>query len=625
MGRRSAGRWQDDPLAVAAVASNAWRSSAVSAGVARNPGRGVAGARATSAAAAGATVSPVSATTAGAADCGASPELDQRSAAWESGVTFGRDQRELTVSMSGWGFSDQDMEAWCTWFRCYIPAFGSPRDKWEAREVNFAKNQLTAVGVRTLLETLAACRVMALVLKLHHNVIDDGGGVAAFLERCQGSLREIHLSHNELGAVAAAEIILAAAATKEDNTGELCYPRHTGPRGMAPLWLRLEQNHVDLDVLASHVEPGFKRLSRRGRALCNASSRGCTPHCCAGGSRSSVPAVHAKCLANQRSRPSTKSTTVSQCELPPPPTSAVDLARADAPLTAVLSKLAHSPIEDAEIDEVEPLPTGSTEPEVARVHRWDDALGRWCLDTIEIPALEVPLPQRTAPRRAEVADASTRTSMAWELKQLIGVSGARNSGGASKDVRAHQNDRTSLRARNGTAAMAASREVARKIGADAGLLALMTAGHAGAAKKLDVSSERGRNPRQPPPPLAATQARFNPNAKEFVPTVGSEQNRRGNARKVASLPEASARLLPDHEPVRCDDSTTVRNQAPAEPVVSAAEVAAAEKAAAPEAAAAADVAAAAPSCEKLAAQGLFNRVLGGELPSMLHSWMVSFS
>jgi len=151
-----------------------------------------------------------------------------------------------------------------------------------------------------LLKTLQDCNIVALVLKLHHNRLQGSGALASFLEFCQGSLKELHLSHNELDTQAAAEIMLGAAAAKEPN-GNHCYPQPmNGSSGSAaPLWLRLERNMVDPRLLTEQVEPAFAALNRSSNLLCSSSRCGCTPRCCMK-HRDNPPAVHIKFLLSQK-------------------------------------------------------------------------------------------------------------------------------------------------------------------------------------------------------------------------------------------------------------------------------------------------------------------------------------
>lgn len=126
--------------------------------------------------------------------------------------------------------------------------------------------------------------------------------MADFLGACHGALRELHIAHNELATDGAAEIILAAAKAR-DLKGDYSYPRQgNNGHGPAPLWLRLEQNFIDHVALEGMVEAAFNNLHRPGVAMCQVATKACTPHCCVK-HRHDTPIIHAKHLANQRSKP----------------------------------------------------------------------------------------------------------------------------------------------------------------------------------------------------------------------------------------------------------------------------------------------------------------------------------
>lgn len=334
---------------------------------------------------------------------------------WQSSVKYAENRAQLTIAMQGWGLTDEDMEDWCTWFRTYSKRLPGRPTELSARDVNVAENRLSGRGVKSLLETLSACGVSVMVLKLHHNRLKDGAAVAKYLHSCCGSLRELHLSHNEMSSEAAADIILAAAAAKDDM-GSPCYPRQAGAHGASPLWLRLEQNYVSPAELSEIVDPAFRLLKRQGTAaICNVSSKACTPHSCAK-HRQNPPVVHAKHLSNQRARPPPPPAG------PPPPLAAAPpappaeastssaavpelqtLMQPAAPAADVLSMLGMVPKAKEEKGgcQIGPgsCPAGvvaqssAAEEEkerdfsickVAEVMRWDEELCKWVQDTIEI-------------------------------------------------------------------------------------------------------------------------------------------------------------------------------------------------------------------------------------------------
>lgn len=227
-----------------------------------------------------------------------------RAAVWESCLKFDRDGTHMKVSMSHQALTDADMEEWSSWFESYLQQSADPyRAKLVASNVDFAENRLTEIGVERLLETFQANKVGIQILKLHHNCIQSGTAIANLIVGCNGVLRELHLSHNELGTAAAADIILAAASAK-DAQGVFSYPQAVQGDVAAPLWLRLDLNRLDHARLQERLRPGLQNLGRADWALCDARGMGCKPRCCEWHHRDPPP-VHAKHLTHQRGKAAT--------------------------------------------------------------------------------------------------------------------------------------------------------------------------------------------------------------------------------------------------------------------------------------------------------------------------------
>mmetsp|Transcript_151994 Transcript_151994/g.269281 ORF Transcript_151994/g.269281 Transcript_151994/m.269281 type:complete len:900 (-) Transcript_151994:61-2760(-) len=229
-----------------------------------------------------------------------------REAEWQDCVRIDEGARQVKVEMAGWALEDDDMDEWCSWFGAHLEraavrtAVGTSV-KFTAKEVDFSDNELTSVGMTKLLDVLMKYQIAVLILKLHHNRIISAGNLSMFLAACKGTLRELHLSHNELSTSAAGQIMIAAAAVK-DADGNPSYPQPTkGGEGLTPFWLRMEQNFIDHKLLSEAVESAFAELGRPGRLFCSINGRGCTPRCCMR-YRDDPPAVHVKFLANQRPR-----------------------------------------------------------------------------------------------------------------------------------------------------------------------------------------------------------------------------------------------------------------------------------------------------------------------------------
>jgi hypothetical protein len=185
--------------------------------------------------------------------------------------------------------SDEDLEQWCDWFCDHLNWIAADAGLVVASEVNFSENWLTNVGVAKLLQTLTDLKVNVVVLKLYKNQLASGEELAAYLHKSKGSLHELHLSHNELDAASAAELVLAAASG-QSSKGKPMYPWRSIEKGVVcPLWLRLEHNYVDREQLYSTLDAAFRVMgTSREAVLCEASNGMCTSRVCSG---KQVPAV----------------------------------------------------------------------------------------------------------------------------------------------------------------------------------------------------------------------------------------------------------------------------------------------------------------------------------------------
>mmetsp|Transcript_62516 Transcript_62516/g.183265 ORF Transcript_62516/g.183265 Transcript_62516/m.183265 type:complete len:796 (+) Transcript_62516:108-2495(+) len=380
---------------------------------------------------------------------------ESREASWEQRLGLDKSRSQLKVSMSGLGMSDKDVERWCHWFESFAAQKLSGRgEPLVAKEVNFAENHLTHNGVRSLLRTLLRSKVAILVLKLFHNKVENGDGIAEYILGCDGSLQELHVSHNELS-TAGAHAILLAVANAKSQSGDYTYPRRSGGRGASPLWLRMEQNYVDQALLTERFERSFAQLKRTGKAMCDVTNRACTPHCCAR-HRRDVPTVHVKHLGNQRrrgeravdSRPQPSAWDGGRDSAAHSPYSAEELAGARKPGQVFNDREAPSPVppgmqplntaaqmlsgkmeaqpetrksraeakrerraKAAERDEHFDEHTGAT---LAKVLLWDAEAGMWVPDTIEIPPEKVEIVNG-------VAHSQFHCRTADELKLLLGI------------------------------------------------------------------------------------------------------------------------------------------------------------------------------------------------------------
>ena len=225
------------------------------------------------------------------ASCAPGPQAtkEELEAHWKSKVTGSageaatRRSSALCIAMSGQSLEDSRMEHWCVWFRNFVKELFHREADLHIRDVNFSTNRLSAKGVQQLLSTLQQLRARVGVLRLWQNDLQNADAVCDFILFCEGSIRELHLSHNKLDAVSVRNVIFTTAAASSSATGSYVYPRH-GRNGLVPLWLRLEGNdNCDNRELVSMLKSALQQIGRPyEKAICEVDSKTeCCPSFCA--------------------------------------------------------------------------------------------------------------------------------------------------------------------------------------------------------------------------------------------------------------------------------------------------------------------------------------------------------
>lgn len=243
---------------------------------------------------------------------------DDLEAQFASGFRHAAGARRFSLAMSARRLTDEELiDGWFPWFAARLAAAQETCEQpLDASEVDFSENRLTSSGARQLLETFSASRINVQVLKIYRNKIDGDFGLPEFIAKSQGRLREVHISHNELGTKAAGDVALAVLNVMLPS-GLPAFPQapKDNPEGpLVPFWLRLEQNGIDADVMLKRIHEGFNPSGRLGPALCAAENKGCTPRRCAncGSAPQSQPsALHLKYLSRQRTETATASASAS--------------------------------------------------------------------------------------------------------------------------------------------------------------------------------------------------------------------------------------------------------------------------------------------------------------------------
>lgn len=157
-------------------------------------------------------------------------------------------------------------------------------------ELDLSCNRISCEGAEALAWLLQQMSMECSTLKLYKNDVADRGAVALAAVIRNGTLRELHLSHNRIGA-AGARALLQACAEKYPIAG-------------APLWLRLEANvipGVDLDAWEANLLPLRRDKNCNMPFICQAPyGVGCNSSRCSQAKGHYAPVVHVPWIVRQR-------------------------------------------------------------------------------------------------------------------------------------------------------------------------------------------------------------------------------------------------------------------------------------------------------------------------------------
>eukprot|EP00930_Biecheleria_cincta_P032964 TRINITY_DN22829_c0_g1_i1.p1 TRINITY_DN22829_c0_g1~~TRINITY_DN22829_c0_g1_i1.p1 ORF type:complete len:450 (+),score=72.09 TRINITY_DN22829_c0_g1_i1:23-1351(+) len=186
---------------------------------------------------------------------------------WDaSGSTF-------RVNQSFAHLTDDAVDSW--WVSWLAADIGScSNGKYVCQTLDLSNNKLTGVGLARALKAFIYLGIPVLVLKLHKNSIDDAGmdAIAELVSASSSAVQEIHLSHNQVTSEGTCRLL--AAVQKSGR-----YPCKL-KKDVAPLWLRLEHNRIDLDrVFEFASSKGIRNASGENRDCWNDRTTGGDGHC----------------------------------------------------------------------------------------------------------------------------------------------------------------------------------------------------------------------------------------------------------------------------------------------------------------------------------------------------------
>ena len=111
--------------------------------------------------------------------------------------TLQKQGRCWKILLSRRQIDDRILMHWCKWAQSHLERL-PPKAVVSLVDLSF--NQISAVGLEVLLQTLSDADVPVEEMSLHHNVLNDAAAnqLAQYLQRSQYTLYELHLSHNQI-------------------------------------------------------------------------------------------------------------------------------------------------------------------------------------------------------------------------------------------------------------------------------------------------------------------------------------------------------------------------------------------------------------------------------------------
>lgn len=138
---------------------------------------------------------------------------------------------------------DDKFAAWCAWAKTSFRQFVLRKP----RALDFVASDcgLGDKGCVAMVELLKALQIPVFGLKLYSNRIGDQGAASLAEFILENAVHELHLSHNQI-TFQGARKLLQSLAIAVDSSGDPLYPIHESNQRPKPMWLRLENNMIEV-------------------------------------------------------------------------------------------------------------------------------------------------------------------------------------------------------------------------------------------------------------------------------------------------------------------------------------------------------------------------------------------
>ena len=159
-----------------------------------------------------------------------------------------KDGRFFKIILSRRSMDDRILTHWCRWAQPHLDRLPN---KAVVSMVDLSFNQISAEGVRTLLQTLRDADVPVEGFNFHQNCLNDAAAcdLAQYIQHSSYTLYELHLTHNQISELGARSLLESAVKALQSpvelvsGRPTVRYPCQRNGR-QVPLWLRLGQNRI---------------------------------------------------------------------------------------------------------------------------------------------------------------------------------------------------------------------------------------------------------------------------------------------------------------------------------------------------------------------------------------------